>query len=714
LAAQPDTAGERVRRFLRITALILAVSVLVPAGLYLWASSRDLSRYQNQIAEQVRKATGRELAMRGGLHVNFTLSPSAVAEDVVLANAPGGSRPDMARIKRLVFHLDPVSLLLGEVRIARLQLFGADILIEEDGEGRSNLAMEPPVEGSGPHPSEHRSLRVRTTPTLPWISQIDVEGSTLTLRASNQPPLVLVIDRFSGTAPNANAMLSGEFVGRINNSEPLSLALVRAGTFDGWLKGLPGDLDMRGTLGGAPVSLSGSVASRRTEVSAELEGRSLAGLGRLLGLTLPETAPFALKVRLTNPRSGTRLDVAALKIGDSVFQGDIVLRPGRSGKPTMIVANLAGERLDLADFRPRAPAPAPPSGSAPPGSAQAAAPAASTPSPPLPPSPAPPAPSANPAPGDGRVIPNDRYPVDFIRSWNGSLALRVNQVVGAAVEIQAASLNVAVNDGKLTVRPVATIGSGQIGLEAQIDASGAAPVLTLSATTSKLPLDALFALLDISSGVKGATVDLEMRLRGSGRSLRESLGLAVGNLDFVLGKAEITREAAHLFSAEWTRMLGLKDKSAVLNCAAGRIEFGGRPEGERGAANIRKLVLDAPRFTAIGGGYIQMRNEEVGLLLWPEPRELALLATALPLRWTGTLAQASAETDTSAIMKVPAGQRVASLTAAITAAGRAPGGLNPCASVLARLERLRPNLRAQLPRPPAVKPEYQPPRIRRR
>ncbi len=700
-----------MRRFLRITALILAVAVLVPAGLYLWASSRDLSRYQNQIAEQVRKATGRELAMHGGLHVNFTLSPSAVAEDVVLANAPGGSRPEMARIKRLVFHLDPVSLLLGEVRIARLQLFGADILIEEDGEGRSNLAMEPPVEGSGPHPSEHRSLRVRTTPTLPWISQIDVEASTLTLRASNQPPVVLVIDRFSGTAPNAGAVVSGEFVGRINNSEPLSLALIRAGTFDGWLKGLPGDLEMRGTLGGSPVSLSGSVVARRTEVSAELEGRSLAGLGRLLNLTLPETAPFALKVKLTNPRSGTKLDVATLKVGDTVFQGDIVLRPGRSGKPPTIAATLASERLDVADFKARAAALAPPAGAPPAGSAQAAAPAAP---PPAPPPPATPAPSGNTTPDDGRVIPNDRYPLDFIRSWHGSLALRVNQVVGAAVEMQAASLNVTVNDGKLAVRPVATIGSGQIGLEAQIDASGSAPVLTLSATASKLPLDALFALLDISSGVKGGMVDLEMRLRGSGRSLRESLGLAVGNLDFVLGKAEITREAAHLFTAEWTRILGLKDKPAVLNCAAGRIEFGGRPEGERGAANIRKLVLDAPRFTAIGGGYIHMRNEQVGLLMWPEPRELALLTVALPLRWTGTLAQASAETDTSAIMKVPAGQRVASLTAAITAAGRAPGGLNPCASVLARLERLRPNLRAQLPKPPAVKPEYVPPRIRRR
>jgi hypothetical protein len=164
-------------------------------------------------------------------------------------------------------------------------------------------------------------------------------------------------------------------------------------------------------------------------------------------------------------------------------------------------------------------------------------------------------------------------------------------------------------------------------------------------------------------------------------------------------------------------MLNLGDRPATLNCAAGKVEFGGRPEGERGAANVRKLVLDAQRFTAVGGGYIHMRNEQLNLLMWPEPRELALLATALPLRWKGTLAEASAETDAPAVRlaagAVP-GTRIASLTAAITAASRTAGGLNPCATLLARLDGLRPFLRAQLPQPPVVAPEYRPPRATRR
>ncbi|HJQ58549.1 MAG TPA: AsmA family protein, partial [Vineibacter sp.] len=536
----------RLRRYLLIAGGVLAVLLLAPVGLYLWASSRDLVRYQNQIAEQVRRATGRELAMKGGLRVNFTLSPSAVAEDVVLANTAGGSRPEMARIKRMVLHLDPYSLILGEARIGRIQVIGADILIEHTSEGRSNLAMEPPVEGSGPHPSEHQSLRIKTTPSLPWISRIEVENSTLTLKETGErPAIVLAIERFQGTATQPNAPLSGQFLGRINGGEPLLLTLKKAGTFEGWMKGVPGDLDMQGTLGGAPVNIVGQVTSRRMDIAADLEGHSLAGFGQLLNLALPESAPYSMKLKLSNPRTGPKLEVAELKIGDSLLRGELNFRTNKAGKP-VVIASLAGDRFDLADLKPRPrPASVLSSTAAPPrpmspGSAQAA----STPA--SPPSPAAAAAPPRPAVADGRVIPADPYPIDAIRRWNGTLALRIGEVVGAPVKIQTLSLAVGLNDGKLSLRPTATIGSGQLGFDALLDGSGAGPVLTMSATASKVPLDSLMALLGISAGVRGATVDLEMKLRGAGRSLRESFGLGVGNLDFVLGSAEITKEAAHL------------------------------------------------------------------------------------------------------------------------------------------------------------------------
>ncbi|WP_178130378.1 AsmA family protein [Reyranella sp. CPCC 100927] len=647
-----------MKRFLLMS--VLAVMVVVPAGLYLWASTRDLSRYQNQIAEQVRKATGRELAVKGGLRINFSLSPSAVAEDVVLTDAAGGSRPEMARIKRVVLHLDPLSLLLlGEIRIGRLQIFGADVSIERDGRG--NLAKGSPVD---------------VTPQLPWVNRIEVEGSTLTLKETiERPAVVVAIDRFAGEAAQPTTPIVGEFVGRINAGEALALNLKKAGTLDGWLKGVAGDIEMQGTLGGLPVSITGQVAAQQLEIGAQVQGRSLVSLGHLLNVPLPETAPYAMKLTLTHLQTGLKLDITELKVGGSVLRGDMVLRTTGTDKP-VITANLAADRFDLADLKPRPPTPVP---------------------------------ASRPAASDDRVISGDPYPIEAIKRWNGSVSLRVAEVVGAAAKIQDLSVSLALNDGTLTVRPTATIGSGQLGVEAQIDASGAEPVLSLGATASKVPLEDLMMLLGVSAGVKGAAIDMELKLRGAGRSLRESLGLAAGNLDFVIGSAQVTRDVAHLLTPEWIRMLGLGDRPAALNCAAGKVEFGGRPEGERGAANIRKVVLDAPRFTAIGGGYVHLRNEQLGLLLWPEPRDLSLMGTAVPLRLKGSLVQATAESDPAAAPSaggVVPGTTVASLTAAITLAGRAAsaGSLNACGIVLGRLESLRPNLRAQLPQPPAVVP----------
>ena len=346
----------RLRRWLIIAGAGLLVVLLTPAGLYVWASTRDLSRYQSQIVDQVRRATGRELAIKGQLRVNFTFSPSAVAENVTLTNMEGGTRPEMARISRLILHLDPISLLLGEMRIGRVELVGADILVERDANGRSNLEMTPPVEGSGPHPSERRSLRVRTIPTLPWINRIEARNSTVTLReTADRQTLVVAIERFVGAASATNTPFTMDFAGKVNGSEPIVLT-GRAGTFDGWMRGLPGELKLEGKFGTGAVSISGSATSKGVGVSGSIEARSMAALAPLLAFPFPETAPVALTFKLSNPRAVTKVEIVELRVGSSVAKGDLTLRQDRQNRPVLAL-NLAADKVDLADLRAR---PSPP------------------------------------------------------------------------------------------------------------------------------------------------------------------------------------------------------------------------------------------------------------------------------------------------------------------------------------------------------------------
>ena len=155
--------------------MVAAVAVPIAAVVgVVWAATRDLSRYQARLTEQVRKVTGRELAARVPLAVRLGSEPAMVAEGVTLSNAPWGARPDMARVRRMTLFLDPFSLLLGEVKIGRILLEGADILVERNDIGDANLEMLPPPDGSGPHPGENRSLRLRTAAAFPWISTVEI------------------------------------------------------------------------------------------------------------------------------------------------------------------------------------------------------------------------------------------------------------------------------------------------------------------------------------------------------------------------------------------------------------------------------------------------------------------------------------------------------------------------------------------------------------
>src|SRR3546814_2746280 len=86
--------------------------------------------------------TGRDLAINGDLKLDIlTLSPSLVVNDVRFANAEWGSRPDMAVVERFEAEVALLPLISGNLVIQRIVLVGADILIETNQQGRTNLTV---------------------------------------------------------------------------------------------------------------------------------------------------------------------------------------------------------------------------------------------------------------------------------------------------------------------------------------------------------------------------------------------------------------------------------------------------------------------------------------------------------------------------------------------------------------------------------------------
>ena len=105
----------------------------------------DPNSLKPRIAEAVKRATGRDLALNGTIGLKLSLWPTVQVADATFSNPPGFSRPQMATLEGLELQLALIPLLSGRYEIDRLLLIKPDILLETDADGHPNWQMTPQV-----------------------------------------------------------------------------------------------------------------------------------------------------------------------------------------------------------------------------------------------------------------------------------------------------------------------------------------------------------------------------------------------------------------------------------------------------------------------------------------------------------------------------------------------------------------------------------------
>ena len=489
------------RRLLWIIAVVVPIAA---GGFVLWSKTRDLSRYQSRITEQVRKVTGRELAAKVPLQVRLSREPALVAEGVTLSNASWGSRPDLVRVRRVTMYLDPASLFLGELKVGRMVLEGADILVERNDAGDTNLEMLPPPDGSGPHAGENRSLKTRPNPAFPWIGTVEVRDSVLTVtQGTGRPPVVLEIA--SGTlkspAPNGPLQIAARF--GAPRAAPFDLTGT-TGSFDGWMRGLPGNIDLQGSFGEGKIAIKGSIGLKGTNLAITSEGADVAAFGPYIHLPLPSGGPYALSAKALTVRNNFKVEVPSLTVGNSALSGEALFRVDRNGVPTAAV-NVDADRIDFAGLK--------------------AAPAA-----------------ASATPAQKRLLPSMPFGASWLGRSNLSVTVRVTEVQGLSSKISNGSVTLNAGETRFTLRAAASIGQGSAGFDLVYDPSGRLGSATLTATASRVPAEDLSTLLGLDTGIREGVADLDLRLRGSGRSSRDALNVASGAIDFTVARGTWPRD----------------------------------------------------------------------------------------------------------------------------------------------------------------------------
>jgi len=119
-----------------VVALIVIAAFVVPLFI-------DWGSYKPEISARVEALTGRKLAIDGDISVALLPSPKLRIEDVRLANLPGATAPDMARLKALELNLALGPLLSGEIQVTSLSLVDPVIQLEQMPDGSNNWTFTP-------------------------------------------------------------------------------------------------------------------------------------------------------------------------------------------------------------------------------------------------------------------------------------------------------------------------------------------------------------------------------------------------------------------------------------------------------------------------------------------------------------------------------------------------------------------------------------------
>jgi len=606
--------------------------VVIVIGGYVILQSVDFSQYRGLIEEQAKAATGRDLKIAGEFKLDLlTLEPALTVDDVKLANAPWGSRPDMVSIKELELEVALIPLFSGNVVINRLVLVSPDILLETNKKGEGNWVFA----AATPAPAKDETKDAKGAATLPVINEAVIEDAALPYRDGvTGKETKVVLSKVSLDASSLTAPLSLKGEGSLNG-EAFTLALDLGSVEDLTAGGKPFPIKAALSAGGADINIDGTIADAMKgaglNVAVSAKGKNLSGLDKLAGAKLPPYGPYSISAQVSEAKGTYKVGNLALNLGNSNLGGEVTVK---TGKALAVVANLTSTLIDLEDFDKG-------------GEAGKAAPDKA-------------------ASGDGnKVFPSDPLPLEALRGTNAKLALKADKILAAKGKIPLTNfdLNLSLNKGILTLKPLKTgLAGGNVDANLTLNASKAKASLALNLNLKQLDMAELLKEMEASDAVTGK-LDSTISVKGQGTSVAAIMAGLQGKTQIIVGKGTIKNSYFKLLSADLLKSItpwaGKQDNNA-LNCAVSRFDING------GNAVSKTLLVDTSNVAITGKGSINLGSEKINMTITPETRDVALMKLVVPISIGGTLAHPTALPDMGALAAHAAGDVIGGVTGAVT------------------------------------------------
>ena len=615
---------------LAVLVLLMAMPASAAIGLWLWLNPAEVKA---RLQDAALRTTGRTLAIDGPVSIAWGVMPRLRIEGLRLANPPGLSRPDMARVTRLELGVALWPLLSGQVALHGVRVAGAEIRLERDAAGLGN--WERPA---APPSTAVPTVTVPARRMQVMLDSAAIEDATVAwfdgLKAQPIHVESLTID--GGTRLRGRVVVAGvplQVVG--TGLWPLTVTLtpepfspgpgmnVTDGAVTITAAGPDGPATAQGAarLNGAPLLLEAQVArDRAAMLTVTLAGATVAGkrdvagiytgqmtiaalaeFGRVVGLTLPDVRALESVFTVAQVSGGYAVDGRAGVAGQAMQIKGLLGWPRRSFNGTIMA-----DRIDLDAAMPPVPQPPAPVPSA------AAGPAAA------PPPAAPPPPAALPP-----AVPWDR-----LRGLSGDLQIAIGTLRWRATEVGTVAAHAHAQDGLVTLDPVrAIVGGGLIEAWVAADAPGQTVHAVIRGLGSAAgPLLALAGLPPVVSG----PAELDVDMNATGPTVPALLASATGRIGLAIvgGEADLAVIPGLAQLARGAPVAVPLDGRSRFRCAAVRANL------VAGRATLAALALDSPRLALVGDGTIGLPDRTLALRLRPT-FGIGSAQVAIPVRVSG-------------------------------------------------------------------------------
>ena len=620
-------------KILKIAGAVLGVLITLVV-LFLWLI--DFGRFKPEIEAAVTDATGREFRINGAFSVSVLPTPSALVEDVTLANAEWADEASMLEAGSLSVSLGLWSLLSGPVVVKDFQLHDVTVIAETRDDGGFNWDIGPdaePEEETEPD-SDDASGEVPVD-----IINLEMSNVTAVLRQPDTDEKTVVLERLSmvendeglkildgtgqylelpftiaGTVDDADVELDAT-LGEIRY-ESKTRYMDRAVEFDvtvGTLEqlgllaeteGLPAeDLALAGrisadgdtvtlndvlvTVGPASVTVNGTVDG--AESSGELSFSAEAGGLQAFAADIPDL-PFAASGDLRFTESTVEVEPFDLTFGESDLSG--TLRAESGDTPSL---ELQAES-NLIDVRPFASE----EDAAEDATSEAAEPAGDE--------------------DDRYVFKDEPLPLETLQVANVDVDVNIQRIQTREANFDNVKLLATIKDGTLTLTNSFRGGEGgEFENQVELIAEDSNANLDIKATASKLKLGALSGAEIPTELIPESDVTLD--LVGSGTTQRELASSLDGRVLFIQGPGRVDNALigrvsgdvlAQLFSA--LNPFAAEEEFSNWECTVLAIDF------ESGLGEISGFLLQGEKIMVVGGGNIDLNTEKLGIEFNTKPR----------------------------------------------------------------------------------------------